>query len=97
MENQLQDYTIKQKDEALIVTIVVQEGEKQLEQQLIVFRGFTSSLSQSTPFDPEHPVIPPGAEIKSIDRVKAPYNPQVPQYIDRGLTWAQFQLLMQLH
>ncbi len=91
IEKQLEDYTTNHKNEALVITIVVEDREE----QLIVFRGFTSSLSQGTPADPEEPVIPKGAEIKSIDRVKAPYNPQNPEYIDRGLSWSEFQLLLQ--
>lgn len=90
MEKQLEDYTIKHKNEALILTIVVD----QTEQQLVVFRGFTSSLTNPTPANPEEPVIPAGATIKTIDRVKAPYNPGSPDYIERGLSWADFQSLL---
>jgi hypothetical protein len=90
MEKQLEDYTIKHKNEALILTIVVDETE----QQLVVFRGFTSSLTNPTPANPEDPVIPAGAELKTIDRVKAPFNPNNPNYIDRGLTWTDFQALL---
>lgn len=89
IEKQLEDYSIKHKNEALIVTILVEN----IEQQIIVFRGFSSSLTHPTPADPEEPLIPPGAELKTIDRVRAPYNPADPDYIDRGLSWSDFELL----
>ncbi|MCS6959456.1 MAG: hypothetical protein RMK91_05335 [Pseudanabaenaceae cyanobacterium SKYGB_i_bin29] len=89
LERQLEEYTTKHKDEALLVTIVVDDEE----QQLIVFRGFTSSLTNPTPANPEEPVIPPGAELKTIDRVRAPYNPAAPVYLQRGLTWQDWQSL----
>lgn len=91
LEKKLEEYTLKHREEALLVTIVVEREE----QQLIVFRGFTSSLTNPTPPDPAEPVIPPGAELKSIDRVKAPYNPSAPCYVQQGLTWQEMQSLME--
>ncbi len=90
IEKQLQDYTIGHKDEALLVTIEVGAEEH----QILIFRGFTSALTYATPANPEDPVIPPGAVLKTIDRVKAPFHPSNPHYIHRGLSWSDFQALL---
>ena len=86
----LEQYTLKHPQEVLLVTAEI-EGETD---QIAIFKGFSSSLSRSTSFDPEVPVIPAEAKIISIDRVESPYNPESPQYIQQELTWEEMQTLL---
>lgn len=86
----LEQYTIKRPQEVLIVTAEI-AGE---EDQIAIFKGFSSSLMRPTAFDPDVPVLPEEAKIVSIDRVASPYNPDAPHYLQRGLTWETMQQLL---
>lgn len=79
----LEQYTIQFPQEVLIVNVEI-EGEAD---QIAIFKGFSSSLMGPTAFDPDVPILPESATIITIDRVKSPYNPENPQYIQSGLTW----------
>ncbi|HAJ62326.1 MAG TPA: hypothetical protein DCP31_26325 [Cyanobacteria bacterium UBA8543] len=85
----LEQYTIKRPQEVLIVTAQI-DGE---EDQIAIFKGFSSSLMRPTSFDPDVPVLPPEAKIVTIDRVASPYNPDAPRYIQQGLSWETMQQL----
>ena len=86
----LEQYTIKRPQEVLIVTAEI-AGE---EDQIAIFKGFSSSLMRPTAFDPDVPVLPPEAKIITIDRVASPYNPEAPRYLQQGLTWETMQQLL---
>jgi hypothetical protein len=86
----LEQYTIKRPQEVLIVTAQI-AGE---EDQITVFKGFSSSLMRPTSFDPDVPVLPPEAKIITVDRVASPYNPDAPRYLSQGLTWETMQQLL---
>ena len=86
----LEQYTIKRPQEVLIVTAEI-DGE---EDQIAIFKGFSSSLMRSTAFDPDIPVLPPKAKIVKIDRVASPYNPDATRYIQQGLSWETMQQLL---
>jgi hypothetical protein len=86
----LEQYTIKRPQEVLIVNAEI-SGE---EDQITVFKGFSSSLMHPTSFDPDVPVLSPEAEIITIDRVASPYNPDEPRYLQQGLTWEAMQQLL---
>jgi len=47
-----------------------------------------------TAFDPDVPVLPPEANIVTIDRVASPYNPNAPRYLQQGLTWETMEQLL---
>ncbi len=87
---QLENYTIARSTEVLLVRAEI-EGELD---EIMIFKGFSSSLSRSTAFDPDVPVIPDDAKIISIDRLIAPYNPKSPNYIAQNMSWESFQSLM---
>ncbi len=78
----LEEYSLKNPQEILIVEIEI-EGEKD---QILVFKGFSSSLMKPTNFDPDLPVLLPTAKIIKIDRLKSPYNPSSPIYIEQNIT-----------
>jgi hypothetical protein len=86
----LEQYTMKRPQEVLIITAEI-EGE---EDQIAIFKGFSSSLMRPTAFDPDVPVLPQDATIVGIDRVASPYNPDSPRYLQQGLTWEAMEALL---
>jgi hypothetical protein len=86
----LEQYTLQHPDEMLLVTITV-DGK---DDQIAIYKGFSSSLMCPTAFDPDVPVIPEQAQIHYIDRLESPYNPNRPRYIERNLTWVAFEALL---
>lgn len=89
--NRLEVYTQTHPQEVLVVTAQAQ-GETEM---VLIFRGFSSSLTRPTAFDPDIPILDDTATIETIDRVASPYNPDNPQYIERGLTVGQMQDLIE--
>ncbi|HEY9644640.1 MAG TPA: hypothetical protein V6C57_29355 [Coleofasciculaceae cyanobacterium] len=87
----LEQYTLKRPQEVLLVTAAV-AGEPD---EIAIFKGFSSSLMRPTAFDPDVPVLSADAQIVAIDRLVAPYRPDHPQYIQRGLTWEEMQGLLE--
>ncbi|MFM7441304.1 MAG: hypothetical protein ACKO2V_22355, partial [Snowella sp.] len=55
--------------------------------EILVFKGFSSSLINFTDSDPDIPILPKTAVILSIDRLLSPYNPNSPNYLEKELTW----------
>jgi hypothetical protein len=88
--NRLEQYTLKRPQEVLLVSAEI-GGESD---QVVIFKGFSSSLMRSTAFDPDVPVLPEGAMIVAVDRLAAPYQPATPQYIQQGLTLAELEALL---
>ncbi len=86
----LEKYTIKRPQEVLLVTIEL-NGE---EDQIAIFKGFSSSLVRPTAYDPDIPVVPDDAKILFVDRVASPYNPDMPHYIQQGLSWETMLTLL---
>lgn len=86
----LEQYTIKRPQEVLLITVEV-AGE---EDQIAIFKGFSSSLMRSTAFDPEVPVLQDEAKIIKIDRAASPYNPEAPHYIQQDISWENMQSLL---
>jgi|SRR5579883_1682643 len=86
----LEQYTEKRPQEVLLVTAEI-DGEAD---QIVIFRGFSSSLVRSTAFDPDVPVLPSQSVIHTIDRLQSPYDPGNPKYIQQGLTWETMQPLL---
>ena len=84
--SRLEQYTLKYPQEVLLLQADI-AGEPD---QIVVFRGFSSSLMRPTAFDPDVPTLPPGAAITQVDRVRGPYQPDAPQYIEQGLSLSAF-------
>ncbi len=82
IDKRLEQYTVKRPQEVLLVTVEI-NGDRD---EIAIFRGFSSSLMRPTAFDPDVAVISPQAKIISIERLKSPYNPESPEYIQQGLT-----------
>lgn len=83
----LEQYTLRYPQEVLIVDAEV-AGEPD---QIVIYKGFSSSLMRSTAFDLDVPVLPEDAVILGISRLAGPYNPQQPRYLEQDLTWEAFQ------
>lgn len=89
IEKRLERYTERSHEVLLITAEIAGEID-----QIVIFKGFSSSLVRATAFDPEVSVLPDDAKILAIDRVASPYNPASPHYIQQGLTWEQMQTLL---
>lgn len=88
----LEQYTARHPQEVLRLTATLPDGEAD---EIIIFRGFSSSLMRSTAVDPDVPILPPEAEIGAIDRLEAPYNPAAPRYIAQELSLAEMLAIAQ--
>lgn len=89
-EFRLGQYTLKRPQEVLLVKAEV-AGEPD---QIAIFRGYASSLTRPTAFDPDVPVLPDEAKILAIDRLEGPFNPHQPRYLQQGIAWEAFQALL---
>lgn len=90
VSQRLEQYSLRCPNEVLMVEAVV-EGEPD---QVMVFKGFSSSLMRATNYDPDVAVLPVGAEIVAVDRLKGPYQPNNPEYIAQGVSWTEFEALL---
>lgn len=88
----LEQYTLKRRQEVLIVNLETLAGEPD---QVMVYGGFSSSLMRATEFDPDLPVIDPNSTILSIDRLASPYDPERPEYLETDLTLETMESLLQ--
>ena len=84
---QLETYSSKHPQEVLLVKLKIDD---ELD-EVMIFKGFSSSLMRSTTFDPDVSVISDRAEILTIDRIAAPYKPNQPNYLQQGITWREFK------
>lgn len=86
----LEQYTLKKPGEVLLI-------EAELDgaiDQVMVFKGFSSSLVRQTEFNPDIPVLPENAVIVRIDRLHSPYLPASPRYIQQGLSWQAMEAVL---
>ncbi|MGB3136727.1 MAG: hypothetical protein WBG38_10280 [Nodosilinea sp.] len=87
----LEQYTLRYPQLVLLVRATVCDQED----EVLIFRGFSSSLVHPTAADPEVPVLPETAAIEAIDIMAGPYNPAAPQYLHQGLAWADMLPLLE--
>jgi hypothetical protein len=81
--HRLEQYSLQFLQEVLFLT-VEDKGERD---EILVFKGFSSSLINFTDSDPDIPILSETAVILRIDRILSPYNPNSPNYLEKGLTW----------
>lgn len=82
----LESYTEIFEKEVLVVRASV-EG---VDDEILVFRGFSSSLVRPTPEDLSESVLPVGAVVNAVDRMPAPYDPSK-ECIQEGMSVAEFE------
>lgn len=82
----LEQYTLRIPTEVLLVHAET-EGTPD---QIVVFKGYSSSLMCATAADPSVPVLAANADIQTIDRLRAPFTPQSPVYLERQIPWPVF-------
>jgi hypothetical protein len=52
--------------------------------ELLIFRGFSSSTTHPTGFDPDQPLLPEGAELRTAELLAGPLNPAAEQVLAAG-------------
>jgi hypothetical protein len=57
-------------------------GERLEPFELLIFRGFSSSTTHPTAFDPDRPALPEGARIESAELLAGPLTPGAEQVLD---------------
>ncbi|XP_031492743.1 uncharacterized protein LOC116259196 [Nymphaea colorata] len=83
----LETYTQSARNEVLLVQALVDDQEE----EILIFKGFSSSLSYGTSPDPSKSILPARAVIKTIQRIKGPFDPSKVEYIEKDLTWPDFK------
>ncbi|EXB32325.1 hypothetical protein L484_005529 [Morus notabilis] len=83
----LEAYSQSSREEALLVKAEVDAQEV----ELLIFKGFSSSLSYGTSPDPSKSILPARAVIKTVDIVKGPFDPSNIEYLQKGLSWEKFK------
>ena len=58
--------------------------------ELLIFRGFSSSVSHPTAFDPDQPALPAEARIATAELLEGPYNPSQDALLSGPLPVASF-------
>ncbi len=56
-------------------TLPAEAGEAQEPFELLIFRGFSSSVSHPTAFDPDQPALAESAQITAAELLQGPLNP----------------------
>lgn len=87
---QLESYSQSHPKEVLLIN--TKSGET--EDQVMIFKGFSSSLMQPTDFNPDNSVFAEDALFVSCDRLNSPYVPNNPSYIAQNLSWEDLQSLL---
>ena len=49
--------------------------------ELLIFRGFSSSVTHPTAFDPDQPALPEGAVLGRAELLQGPLNPSLKQVL----------------
>lgn len=49
--------------------------------ELLIFRGFSSSTTHPTAFDPDQSVVPPGVLLDTAELLAGPLNPEAEQVL----------------
>ncbi|KAJ1418374.1 hypothetical protein SESBI_15874 [Sesbania bispinosa] len=83
----LEFYSQSVRGEALLVHALVDQEEV----DVLIFKGFSSCLSYSTSPDPTRSILPARAVIKSIDRIKGPFDPANIEYLQKDIPWQEFK------
>ncbi|MEI6428144.1 MAG: hypothetical protein WCO45_07100 [Pseudanabaena sp. ELA607] len=86
----LETYSRRHPQEVLLVNL---QADDKID-EVMIFKGFSSSLMHPTAYDADVAVIPDHAEVLYISRLKAPYQPNAPQYLQEKISWAQFLELL---
>ena len=52
--------------------------------ELLIFRGFSSSTTHPTGFDPDQPLLPEGVALRTAELLAGPLNPAAEQVLAAG-------------
>ena len=84
--DRLERYSLDRPQEVLLLRCTV-DGEPD---EILVYKGYSSSTVRPTAFDLGTPVLPPDANIETVSRLKAPYQPNAPQALEADIPWSSF-------
>ena len=87
MLSELESISRDRPDRALRLQGQMGDGEAL---EVVIFRGFSSSLTHPTAFDPDQPLLPSEATIESAVLLQAPLNPVAEQVLAGPLAPSAF-------
>ena len=87
MLSELERISRDRPDRALRLQGQMRDGEPL---EVVIFRGFSSSLTLPTAFDPHQPLLPSEATIHSVELLQAPLNPAAEQVLAGPLSPSAF-------
>ena len=87
MLSELESISRDRPDRALRLQGQMGDGEPL---EVVIFRGFSSSLTHPTAFDPDQPLLPSEATINSAVLLQAPLNPAAEQVLSGPLPLSAF-------
>ena len=90
---QLEAYSRNHPEEVLLITTIAAG----VEDQVMIFKGFSSSLMHPTDFNPDNSVFAADAEFVNLDRLESPYLPDKPTYLAKNVSWDAMQTLLADH
>lgn len=87
-------YTLVRPQEVLLLAARWDDSDGAIDDEVMVFRGVSSSLMRPTASDPDVPILPETATIVRCDRLQAPYRPNAPEYLTADLDAASLEALL---
>jgi hypothetical protein len=63
---------------------LVSAGSGEEPYELLIFRGFSSSTTHPTGFDPDQLLVPEGVELRTAELLAGPLNPAAEQVLAAG-------------
>jgi hypothetical protein len=63
---------------------LVSAGSGEEPYELLIFRGFSSSTTHPTAFDPDQPLLPEGVVLRTAELLAGPLNPAAEQVLAAG-------------
>ena len=86
---QLEQYTLQYPEEVLMLTVQLATAPD--EDEIIIFKGFSSFLTRSTEVDPDVPLLGEADQILTVCRLQSPYIPGQSQVIEADIRWKAWQ------
>lgn len=85
--HRLEQYSLRYPNQVLLLKVQTAIAED----EILIFKGFSSSLVQATDFDPDVPLIAEGDNILQIDRLVSPYQGENSEYLEKNISWQEME------
>lgn len=83
----LEQYSLRYPQDVLRLRVQKATGTDQGEDEILVFKGFSSSLVFPTDTDPDIPLVTEADHILSLDRLASPYQGEATPILEGNIPW----------